>query len=34
VAHTVHCLAEVRQLTVADVCALVTATGARMFGPW
>jgi len=34
VAHTVRCLAEVRQLAVADMCALVTATGARMFGPW
>ena len=34
VAHTVRCLAEVRQLAVADVCALVTATGAHMFGPW
>jgi TatD DNase family protein len=34
VAHTVRCLAEVKQLAVADVCALVTATGARMFGPW
>ena len=34
VAHTVRCLAEVKQLAVADVCALVTATGARVFGPW
>ncbi|MBO0817997.1 MAG: TatD family hydrolase [Actinobacteria bacterium] len=34
VAHTVRCLAEVRQLAVAEMCALVTATGARMFGPW
>jgi TatD DNase family protein len=34
VAHTVRCLADVKQLAVADVCALVTATGARMFGPW
>jgi len=33
-AHTVRCLAEVKQLPVADMCALVTATGARMFGPW
>jgi TatD DNase family protein len=33
-AHTVRCLAEVKQLAVADVCALVTSTGARMFGPW
>ena len=34
VAHTVRCLAEVKQLAVADMCAAVTATGARMFGPW
>jgi TatD DNase family protein len=34
VAHTVRCLAEVKQLAVADVCALVTVTGERMFGPW
>ena len=34
VAYTVRCLAEVKQLPVADMCALVTATGARMFGPW
>ena len=33
-AHTVRYLAEVKQLAVADVCALVTATGERMFGPW
>src|SRR5262249_18238467 len=32
--HTVRCLAEVKQLAVADVCGLVTATGERMFGPW
>jgi TatD DNase family protein len=34
VAHTVRCLAEVRDIPVADMCALVTATGERMFGPW
>ena len=34
VAHTVRCLAEIKQRAVADVCAQVTATGARMFGPW
>jgi TatD DNase family protein len=34
VTYTVRCLAEVKQLAVADMCALVTATGARMFGPW
>jgi len=33
-AYTVRCLAEVKQLAVADMCASVTATGARMFGPW
>ncbi len=33
-AHTVRCLAEVKQVSVADMCALVTATGERMFGPW
>jgi TatD DNase family protein len=34
VAHTVRCLAEVKQVGIADMCALVTATGERMFGPW
>ncbi len=34
VAHTVRCLADVRQISVADMCALVTATGERMFGRW
>jgi TatD DNase family protein len=34
VARTVRCLAEVRQISVADMCALITATGERMFGPW
>jgi TatD DNase family protein len=34
VAHTVRCLADVRQIGVEDVCRLVTATGERMFGPW
>jgi TatD DNase family protein len=34
VAHTVRCLADVRQISVEDMCALVTATGERMFGPW
>jgi TatD DNase family protein len=32
VAHTVRCLAEVRHIGVEDMCALVTATGERMFG--
>jgi TatD DNase family protein len=34
VAHTVRCLAGVKQVGVADMCELVTATGERMFGPW
>jgi TatD DNase family protein len=34
VAHTVRRLADVRQIGVADMCALITATGERMFGPW
>ena len=34
VAHTVRCLAGVKQVGVADMCALVTAAGERMFGPW
>jgi TatD DNase family protein len=34
VAHTVRCLADVKQIGVEDICALVTATGERMFGPW
>jgi TatD DNase family protein len=34
VARTIRCLAEVRQLSTEDMCALVTATGERMFGPW
>jgi TatD DNase family protein len=34
VAHTLRCLAEVKQIGVEDMCALVTATGERVFGPW
>ena len=34
VAHTVRCLADVRQIGVADMCAIITATGERVFGPW
>ena len=34
VAHTMRCLADVKQVSVGDMCALVTATGERMFGPW
>jgi TatD DNase family protein len=33
-AHTVRCLADVKQIGVEDMCALVTVTGERMFGPW
>jgi TatD DNase family protein len=33
-AHTLRCLAEVKQIDVARLCALVTATGERVFGPW
>jgi TatD DNase family protein len=33
-AHTVRCLAGIKQVSVAAMCALVTATGERMFGPW
>jgi len=33
-AHTVRCLADVKHVSVADMCALVTAAGARVFGPW
>ena len=34
VAHTVRAIAEVKQMDVAEVCAAVTATGERVFGPW
>jgi TatD DNase family protein len=34
VAHTVRALAGLRQTPVADLCAQLTATGERMFGPW
>ena len=33
-AHIVRCLADVKQTGVEDMCARVTATGERMFGPW
>jgi len=33
-AHTLRCLAEVKQIDVARLCALVTAAGERVFGPW
>jgi TatD DNase family protein len=34
VAHTLRALAALKQIEVAALCALVTATGERMFGPW
>ena len=34
VAHTVRALAAIKQVGVADLCAQLTATGERMFGPW
>jgi TatD DNase family protein len=34
VAHTLRALADLKQVGVAEMCALVTATGERMFGPW
>ena len=34
VAHTIRCLAEIKQISVEDMCALVTATGERVFGSW
>jgi TatD DNase family protein len=33
-AHTVRALADIKQIGVADLCAQLTATGERMFGPW
>jgi TatD DNase family protein len=33
-ADTLRCVAEVKQIDVADLCALVTGTGERVFGPW
>jgi TatD DNase family protein len=33
-AHTLRCLAEVKQIDTALLCELVTATGERVFGPW
>jgi TatD DNase family protein len=34
VAHTVRRLAEVKGMDVAELCALIAATGERVFGPW
>jgi TatD DNase family protein len=33
-AHTVRAIAGIKQIGVADLCAQLTATGERMFGPW
>ena len=33
-AYTVRCIAEVKQLDVAELCAVIAATGERVFGPW
>jgi hypothetical protein len=33
-ADTLRCLAGVKQIDTARLCALVTATGQRVFGPW
>ena len=33
-AHTVRALADIKQIGVADLCAQLSATGERMFGPW
>ena len=34
VAHTLRAVADLKQIPVGDMCALVTATGERLFGPW
>ena len=34
VAHTLRALAAVKQLDVAKLCAVIAATGERVFGPW
>jgi TatD DNase family protein len=34
VAHTLRTLAAVKQLDVAELCAMLEATGQRLFGPW
>ena len=33
-AYTVRCLADVRNMDVAELCDQLTATGERMYGPW
>jgi TatD DNase family protein len=34
VAHTIRALAAIKQLDVAELCAILEATGERVFGPW
>ena len=34
VAHTLRAIAEVKRLDVAELCAVIMATGERVFGPW
>jgi TatD DNase family protein len=34
VAHTIRALAAIRQLDVAELCAILEATGELVFGPW
>jgi TatD DNase family protein len=34
VAHTLRAIAEVKRVDVADLCAMIMATGERVFGPW
>ena len=34
VAHTLRALADIKQLDVAELCAIIQATGERVFGPW
>lgn len=33
-AYTMRCLAEVKNMDLAELCAQVTATGERLYGPW
>jgi TatD DNase family protein len=34
VAHTIRALAAIKELDVAELCAILQATGQRVFGPW
>jgi TatD DNase family protein len=34
VAHTLRAVAQVKQLSVEELCAMIAATGERVFGPW